>query len=360
MGAIAQSSAETSQARGRERRALALTIRAAGLVKIEPEALTISRHRAGSEFFYTAADGQRITDGAVLDRIRALAIPPAYDDVRIAADPRAHIQALGRDEAGRLQHRYHADWEQVREMRKGARLARLAESLPRLRAAVARDVAARALSREKATACAVALIDETHIRVGCEAYARQDGGRGAATLLKRHVRLHGDRIELEFRGKGGKAIVCGLESPSLARALARLMKMPGARLFQYRQPGGSPQPITAADVNAYLRQATGAKVSAKDLRTLAASVAAAERLLDLDPATGEAERRRQLAAVMRSVSDDLINTPAVARKSYVHAVIVEAFETGALQRMHDKARGGRYLRRIEKTVGMLVRGRRRV
>ncbi|MBN9527010.1 MAG: DNA topoisomerase IB [Alphaproteobacteria bacterium] len=359
MGAIAHVTAETPQARTRERRALALTIRAAGLVRIEPEALTISRHRTPTGFFYTDAEGRRISDPAVLDRIRLLAIPPAYEDVRIADDPRAHIQALGRDEAGRLQHRYHTDWERVREVRKGSRLARLAEALPRLRAAVARDIAARALSREKAIACAVALIDETHIRVGCEAYARQDGGRGAATLLKRNVRLQGSRIELEFRGKGGKNIVCGLDSPTLARAFARLMKLPGPRLFQYRQAGGPPLPITAADINAYLRQATGAKVSAKDLRTLAASVAAAEQLLEIEPAASEAERRRQLASVMRSVSEELINTPAVARRSYVHAVIVEAFETGALQRMHDKARGGRYLRRIEKTVGLLVRSRRR-
>jgi len=359
MGAIAQTAVSETAPTPAERRALALTIRAAGLVRIEPEDLTIQRHRSGDGFFYTDADGKRVADEEVLERIRSLAIPPAYEDVRIAADPRAHIQALGRDEAGRLQHRYHADWEKVREVRKGSRLARLAEALPRLRATVARDVAARALSREKAIACAVALIDETHIRVGCEAYARQDGGRGAATLLKRNVKLHGSRIELEFRGKGGKQISCGIDSPLLARAMGRLMKMPGPRLFQYRQPGGPPLPITAADINAYLRQATGAKVSAKDLRTLAASVAAAEQLLDLEPASGEAERRRQLAAVMRSVSDELINTPAVARKSYVHAVIVEAFETGALRRAHDKARGGRYLRRIEKTVGILVRNRRR-
>lgn len=327
----------------------------AGLKLTAPRDLSITRKRSGKGFFYADAKGRRITDAGVVERIDALAIPPAYEDVRIAANARCHLQAVGRDEAGRVQYRYHPDWTAVRETRKVERLDQVIEALPKLRRAVARDMASPTLSRAKALATAVALIDETHIRVGSEAYVRSNKAHGASTLLKRHVRVRGDSVELAFRGKGGKDIASRFRSPKLARAVGRVGSLPGRRLFQYRDDDGKVRRITAVDVNAYLREVTGLAVTAKDLRMLGASANAAEQLIELEPSPSETGRNRQLGVVMRAVSERLSNTPAVVRKSYVHAVVVEAFASGALRKAYDGARGRSGLRRAEAALAGLVR-----
>lgn len=316
--------------------------------------LTIRRVRAGRAFGYRDAEGRKVTDAETLARIRALAIPPAYEDVRIAADPRAHLQAVGRDEAGRIQHRYHPDWERVRERRKLQRLARLIEALPRLRQRIAADLKGRELSRAKALACAAAVIDRCHIRVGNEVYARANGSHGASTLLKRHVSVAGRQVALAFRGKGGKEIACARDDAPLARALTRLKTLPGRRLFQYRDDEGAVATIGAADVNAYLREAAGLPVSSKDLRMLAANAAAAELLLSTDIAASERGRQRQLADIMRAIAERLVNTPAVVRKSYVHEIVVNAYASGRLKRAYLKARGRGFCSRIERALGLLA------
>lgn len=328
--------------------------REAGLKIATPDDLTITRRRSGKGFFYLDGAGKRIADVKVVARIKALAIPPAYEDVRIAADPALHLQATGRDEAGRIQYRYHPGWDTVRETRKVERLDRVIEALPKLRRAVQRDMASPKLSKTKALAAAVALIDETHIRVGSESYVRTNKAHGASTLLKRHVKVKGEGVELAFRGKGGKDIKLRMRSPKLARALGRVGSLPGRRLFQFKDEAGKVRRITSVDVNAYIREITGLPVTAKDLRQLGASATAAEELVELEPATSETGRRRQLASVMRAISDRLSNTPAVVRKSYVHAVVVEGFASGALKTAHEGARGRPGLRRAEKTVARLV------
>lgn len=324
------------------------------LRRVSSDDLTIRRVRLGRSFGYRDAEGAKITDADVLARIRALAIPPAYDDVRIAADPQAHLQAVGHDEAGRVQHRYHPEWEKVRERRKLKRLGRLIEALPRLRARIAADIKTRALCREKALACAAAIIDRCHLRVGNESYARANGSHGTSTLLKRHVTLSGTRVALHFRGKGGKEIACAIDDGPLARALARIVALPGRRLLQYRDAEGTVAPIRAAEVNAYLRQACGLSVSSKDLRMLAANAAAAELLLAGEEIASETGRKRQLADIMRAISERLANTPAVVRKSYVHAIVVEAYASGRLQRSYAKARARAGCSRIERALGLLA------
>lgn len=324
------------------------------LRRVKAEALTITRQRAGRGFTYLDEHGSKVTDAAVLARIRSLAIPPAYRDVRIAPDPRAHLQAIGHDEAGRIQHRYHPDWDKVRERRKLARLHRLIEALPRLRAAVARDLRARTLSREKALACAAAIIDRLHIRVGNETYARENGSHGASTLLKRHLVVTGRCVTLAFRGKGGKEIACSCGDPALARALTRIATLPGRRLLQYRREDGSVGAIRAADINAYIRQASGLRVSSKDLRMLAANAAAAELLLAGEAVATEGGRKRQLADIMRAISEQLVNTPAVVRKSYVHAIVVSSYASGKLKSCYDKARARAGCSRIERALGLLA------
>lgn len=316
--------------------------------------LTIRRVRIGRNFGYRDAEGKTITDEETRARIRSLAIPPAYQDVRIAADPRAHLQAVGRDEAGRLQHRYHPDWDKVRERRKLKRLGRLIGALPKLRGRIAADLKDRALSRGKALACAAAVIDRCHIRVGNEVYARTNGSHGASTLLKRHVDVTGNHVTLAFRGKSGKDIVCGRDDPPLARALTRLKTLPGKRLFQYRAQDGSVAAINAADINAYLKEAAGLPVSSKDLRMLAANAAAAELLLSTDIAASERGRQRQLADIMRAIAERLVNTPAVVRKSYVHEIVVSAYANGRLKRAYQKARGRGACSRIERALGLLA------
>jgi DNA topoisomerase-1 len=337
-----------------EDRAIRVAAREAGLRLVEPDALRIERRRAGTGFSYLDADGKRITDRATLDRIRSLAIPPAYEAVRIAEDERAHIQAIGRDDAGRIQYRYHPDWERVREQRKVRRLARLVDCLPKIRTTVRRHLGLPAVSREKAAACAVAMIDGALIRVGNEEYARVDGGRGAATLLKRHVGIRGGSIDLHFLGKGGKDISCSIDNRLLARALRQVMKLPGRRLLQYQAEDGTARPLSAAEINAYLREIAGCGVTAKDLRLLGASAAAAAQLVQIEPAESPTGLRRQLAEVIKTVSSELANTPAVCRKSYVHAVVVESFENGALKEAHEEARPAPGRSRIESTIARLV------
>ncbi|MFN3672234.1 MAG: DNA topoisomerase IB [Bosea sp. (in: a-proteobacteria)] len=317
--------------------------------------LSIRRRKAGKGFIYLDGEGRRVADAETLARIRSLAIPPAYGEVRIAADPRAHLQAVGLDEAGRVQHRYHPEWEKVRERRKLARLQRLIDGLPRMRAAVARDLRDRHLSRAKALACAASIIDSCHIRVGNESYAKANGSHGASTLLKRHVSVTGDRIELAFRGKAGKDIACAHSDPALARALKRLASLPGPRLFQYRREDGAIAAITASEINAYLKSVSGLPISSKDLRMLAANAAAAELLLAGEAATTETGRKRQLSDIMRAISERLVNTPSVVRKSYVHAIVVASYASGKLQRCFQKSRARAGCSRIERALGLLAR-----
>ena len=315
-------------------------------------ALRLRRRKAGRGFTYLDADGKHVTDAGTLARIASLAIPPAYRDVRISHDPRSHLQAVGQDEAGRLQYRYHPDWEKVRERRKSGKLGRLISALPRIRAAIARDIESASLSKDKAIACAVALIDQGHIRVGGEAYAKA-GSRGAATLLRKHLHVCEGQVRLRFKGKGGREIECLLDHPNLCRALTHLAKLPGTRAFQYRTESGV-HAITSADINAYLRRVANASVSAKDFRGLAASSTAAAILLEKEPATSPTAQKRQLSDVMRQVSALLANTPAVVRKSYVHPKVVKGFLTGKLKRAYRLVRGTRGRLRVEGVVAKLL------
>jgi DNA topoisomerase-1 len=302
--------------------------------------LEITRVKLGRFFGYRDADGRKITDEETLRRIRSLAIPPAYRDVRIAADPRAHLQAVGIDEAGRIQHRYHPDWEKVRERRKLARLKRLIDALPKLRRAISRDLGARKLTKEKAIACAAALIDRCHIRVGNDAYARDNGSFGASTLQKRHVTIGATGVRLAFRGKSGKEITCGCDDPKLARALSRISALKGRRLLQFRRDDGSIGRIHASEINDYLKRVSG--------------LPAAELLLAAEVVTSERGRKRQLADIMRAISEKLVNTPAVVRKSYVHEIVVKSYATGRLKRCYDKAKARSGCSRIERALGRLA------
>jgi DNA topoisomerase-1 len=324
-----------------------------GLRRTAVAALDIRRVRRGRGFSYLDADGICIRDRSLTHRFAKLAVPPAYEDVLYARDPSAHLQAVGRDAAGRLQYRYHPDWQKIREQRKAQRLLRLVDTLPHIRRAVTQHLGGDEPSREYALSAAVDLVAASAIRAGSEAYARERGTRGAATLLKSNVTVTGDTIRLAFRGKGGKAIEKELHAPRLAVAVSRLLALPGRRLFQYRDAEGEVRPIRAHDVNAFLRATAGVRISLKDLRTLCATARVIDRLARTAPAKSERLRRRQVLEAVREAAEDLANTPAICRKSYVHETVLDAFETGALEKYaaalkptRGPARGERLMARV--------------
>ena len=275
-----------------------------GLRYISTDELTIRRKRVGDSFTFVSARGRTIRDELTRARLKRLAVPPAYEEVLYAADPRAHIQAIGRDAAGRLQYRYHADWETVRERRKAKRLQRLVEAMPRIRRAVNRHLATAEPTREFALAAVIELVACSAIRPGSESYLKEHGTRGATTLLKSNVEVRGASIVLKFRAKGGKRIEKDFRCPRAASAIGVLSEIPGKRLFQYRGEDGV-RIVTASDVNAFLREIAGVKISLKDFRTLSASAAALEALAHVEPASSERGRKRQVKEAVTAVSEEL-------------------------------------------------------
>jgi DNA topoisomerase I len=326
-----------------------------GLRDVSADSLTLRRRRHGEKkFSYLRPDGAPIRDPATLRRLKSLAVPPAYEDVLYAEDPQAHIQAIGRDAAGRLQYRYHPEWQKVREMRKAARLARLAEALPRIRRSVAQHLGAEEPCRELAFAAIVEMVARSAIRPGSESYARLRGTRGAATLLKSNVVVNGSTITLKFRAKGGKQVVKEFVAPRLCEALATLRKLPGRRLFQYRGDDGEVRAAMAQGVNAFLREIAGVDISLKDFRTLLASVAVLNALAKEEPAASKRARRRQVLEAIRAAADDLHNTPAICGKSYVHETIITAFEEGVLEQFAETLRNCRSSAQREKVLAQVV------
>ena len=307
---------------------------------VEGDALTIVRRRSGKGFVFFHANGRRVRDAATRERIRALAVPPAWQDVVIAADPLAHLQAKGVDAARRVQYIYHPEWEARRTLRKQRHLAALVDALPRLRARVRHDLEAEAGDKALALAIAVALIDRTAMRVGRERYLTSSGTRGAGTLYARDVTVSANRIQIRFPAKGSRPAVYNLEDAKLADAIRRIKSIRGRRLLMYRGANGTPRPLSTHDIGIYLKEMTGAPVTAKDFRTLHGSALAGEEFARLEPGPSATARKRQIADVMRRVAQFLQNTPAIARQSYVSPVLVRLFESGRLARLWSAGEGG--------------------
>lgn len=325
-----------------------------GLHYVSTDALKLRRKRSGTGFSYCDAGGKTIDDADTLQRLKSLAVPPAYEEVLYAEDPKAHIQAIGRDAAGRLQYRYHSEWQKVRETRKAQRLARLAEALPRIRRSVGQHLTGEEPRREFALAAVIELVARSAIRAGGEGYARLRGTRGATTLLKSNLVVTGEMITLKFRAKGGKNVIKEFCAPHLSEAMAVLRKVPGRRLFQYRTEAGEVRHVTAQDVNAFLREIAGAHISLKDFRTLLASVSVLDALAREAPADSKRARRRQVLDAIRAAADDLSNTPAICAKSYVHETVVTAFEDGILEQFAATLRSCRSGARREKVLAQVI------
>jgi DNA topoisomerase-1 len=305
------------------------TAHAAGLRYVTDAEPGLTRERHGPGFRYRDAHGRPV-DAAARRRIAALAIPPAWRDVWIARDARAHLQATGRDARGRKQYRYHPAWSAARDAAKYDRLRAFARALPAIRERVSNDLRARPLSRAWVLATVVRLLEGTVIRVGNTEYRKANGSYGLTTLLHRHARVRGPVVTLKFRAKSGIAQDVTVEDARLAARVRTCLTLPGRALFQYVDADGARHDVVAADINDYLHAAAGSAFSAKDFRTWAGTLEAARALdaADRRGAGSMAARKHELLRALDDVAARLGNTRAVCRKCYVHPAILDAYFEG--------------------------------
>ncbi|HEY2598145.1 MAG TPA: DNA topoisomerase IB [Candidatus Dormibacteraeota bacterium] len=309
--------------------------REAGLTYTSDSEPGIRRVRKGRHFEYIDSDGHVLRDAATLDRIRSLAVPPAWENVWICARPRGHLQATGRDARGRKQFRYHPRWRETRDADKYAKLVGFAQALPRVRSRVARDLRRPGLPREKVIATIVKLLETTFARVGNEEYARENGSFGLTTLRNRHVKVRGATVRFLFRGKSGIDHELGVTDRRVASVVRRCEELPGQMLFQYIDEDGMRGVVTSDDVNSYLRETTGEDFTAKDFRTWAGTLLAACALRDLARFESEGEAKRNVLAAIDSVARKLGHTRAVCRRAYVHPAVIDTYLDGSLESALD-------------------------
>jgi DNA topoisomerase-1 len=290
----------------------------------------IRRVRRGRGFSYHAADGSTIRDAETLDRIRALAIPPAWTDVWICPLAHGHLQATGRDADGRKQYRYHNRWRSVRDEAKFDRMLAFGKALPHIRATTDKHLRLHGMPREKMLAVVVTLLEVTMARVGNQQYARENGSFGLTTLRDEHVELTTGSITFDFQGKSGKRHHISVRDARLARIIRKSRDLPGELLFQYEGDDGELHPVTSDDVNDYLREITGKDFTAKDFRTWAGTVLAAMAFEELGACGDEVEARSNVVAAIEAVAARLGNTPTICRKCYVHPDIIDGYLTGTL------------------------------
>jgi DNA topoisomerase-1 len=302
----------------------------------------ITRKKVRHGWGYYDIDGNRITDRDEIDRLNRIGLPPAYRDAWLCPDPNGHIQAIGWDEKGRKQYRYHTDFREARESAKYELCAPFGRALPKLRARVEEDLKRRGLDKETAVAAIVRLLDLGHVRIGNEGYVKANKSFGATTLRKRHAVLRGKTLKLQYKAKSGKLRVLTITDGSLSRFVKKCQDLPGQHLFRWIDAAGEAHPVTSSDVNAYIREAMGEDYSAKHFRTWGASVLAFEAL-------ATAGHDISLKTLLEPVTEALGNTPAIARKSYVHPALIALVKKGqAALRSMPMPRATHYLSRAER------------
>ena len=280
-----------------------------------------SRKRMGRYWAYFDEDGARVTDRDTIDRLNSLALPPAYIDAWFCKDSNGHLQATGIDARGRKQYRYHPDFRARRDKKKYLGTIEFGAALPKLRRKVAADLKKPATSRDAVLAAVIRLLDTQYLRVGNEQYAKDNKSFGATTLRSRHMKRTGSKLMMRFKGKHGIVHEVPITESNLKRVVRRCDELPGQHLFQYVGEDGEPCPVTSADVNEYIREATGGDFTAKNFRTWGASVIAFEKMLE---GVEQEKAKVTLKTVLEPVAEALGNTPAISRKSYVHPKLVEA------------------------------------
>ena len=292
----------------------------------------IRRVRQGRQFNYLSARGKPMQDPAVLERIRLLAIPPAWQEVWICPWANGHLQAVGFDARGRKQYRYHAAWQQVRDEQKYGKLVLFARALPAIRRRVSRDLRRPGLPRAKVVAAVVRLLELTRIRVGNEEYTRSNSTYGLTTIHSTHATVRGSVVRFKFQGKHQISHEIKVENSELAKIVRRCQDLPGHELFEYIDEAGVVRDIKSGDVNEYLRSIAGREFSAKDFRTWAGTVAAAYELGSCEACTSQAAAKRVVNAAVAKVAERLGNTKAVCRKAYIHPVVITAYLEATLQK----------------------------
>jgi DNA topoisomerase-1 len=297
----------------------------------------IRRQRAGKGFRYVGPDGKVVRDKATLERIRSLAIPPAYTDVWICPVPSGHIQATGRDVRGRKQYRYHPKWRATRDETKFGRMLAFSEALPKIRRRAEQDLERPGLPREKVLATVVRLLECTGIRVGNDEYARNNKSFGLTTLQDDHVEISGSTLHFEFRGKSGKTHTVSLSDRRLAKIVRRCQALPGEDLFQFVGEDGVQQTIGSGDVNDYLRDIAGEDFTAKDFRTWSGTTLALVALREIGPSATEREGKSAIVRAIDQVAEQLNNTRAVCRKYYVHPMVFDEYLAGTIGNGNGKS-----------------------
>ena len=330
------------------------------LRRVSSTAPGIARRRHGRGFAYTDARGARLADPELLERIRSLAIPPAWSDVWICADEWGHLQAAGTDAAGRRQYLYHPEWRRRRDRGKFARIESFAERLPDVRRRVASDLRRRGLPRERVLACGVRMLDRGLFRVGSEDYAAKNGSFGLATLRKEHVRVGRDRASFDFVAKAGVRQIREVADPEILPVLRALKRRRdgGEELLAWHD-GGRWVDVRSGDVNSYLKDVAGDEYSAKDFRTWHGTVLAAVALAEREPPTSPTGAKRAVSGAIKEVAAQLGNTPAVCRASYVDPRVIDRFTEGVTIDLPRDADTEPVQPEIEAAVLDLLQGTRR-
>lgn len=310
----------------------------------------IRRKRLRGKFCYFDAADQRISEADEIKRLNALAVPPAYTDVWICADPQGHLQATGRDARGRKQYRYHPRWREIRDGDKYSRLLAFGMALPKLRQHLEAQLALPGHSRDKVMATVISLLDTTLIRIGNSQYARENRSYGLTTLRNKHVAVNGSAIAFQFRGKSGVEHQITVKDRRLARVIKRCLELPGQDLFQYLDDEGQRHTVSSSDINAYLHSLTAGGFTAKDYRTWAGSSLALSALRELKWESAS-EAKQHVVERVKAIARELGNTPAVCRKCYIHPAVLDAFLLGTLAEL-PRPRQRKHLSREE--VGLMM------
>jgi DNA topoisomerase-1 len=308
----------------------ALSAKTAGLRYVYDTTPGIVRHHTGNTFRYTGTDGKPVRDKEILARIKSLVIPPAWVDVWICPIANGHLQVTGRDARGRKQSRYHPRWRVTRDEAKYGHMLLFAEALPAIRSRVEKDLALQGLPREKVLATIVRLMETTYIRVGNETYARENHSYGLTTMRRRHVAIRGKRVTFNFKGKSGVQHTISVEDRRLARIVATCRDIPGYELFDYLDDDGNAHGIGSSDVNDYLHEITQQHFTAKDFRTWAGTVLACSLLRTCETCDTQTQLKKNVVEAIKSVAEQLGNTPSVCRKCYVHPAILESYMKGSI------------------------------
>ena len=307
-----------------------ITAKAVGLRYVADSSPGYTRKKSGKGWSFYDSEGHLVKDKELITRFTQLVIPPAYTNVWISPFENGHLQFTGTDAAGRKQYRYHTDWNKIRNQSKYHRMQTFAAHLPDIRKQVDKDLARHDLDHDKVVALVVRLMELTSIRVGNESYKKLYGSFGLTTLQDRHVKIEGNSLRFEFKGKKGVFHKIALQSKKLARLVKQCRDIPGKDLFQYYNEAGEHYAIGSGDVNHYLHEITGEDFTAKDFRTWSGSVSALYAFKDVGEFETVSECKKKIVSVLDEVAVNLGNTRTVCKKYYVHPTVIKSYEEGTI------------------------------